>query len=86
MYSFGTSFSDLKNELIEDNVRVMTQIHWIEKIMKERGKVGLLLLERREQECEKYYELLKDRMHCIVINGKTKIEDDEAGIAELKEK
>ena len=54
--------------------------------MKEKGKVGLLLLERREQECEKYYELLKDRMHCIVINGKTKIDDDEAGIAELKEK
>jgi hypothetical protein len=44
----------------------------------------LLLLERKSQECNKYYELLKNEIPSIIINGDTKIADDEKGIEELK--
>ena len=84
VYSFGTNFSDLKEALIEDNVRLATQIAWIKKIMSENWKFGLLLLERKSQECNKYYNLLKDEIPSIIINWDTKIEDDEKGIEELK--
>lgn len=84
IYSFWTSFAELKEALIEDNVRIMTQIARIKKIMSENGKFGLLLLERKSQECNKYYNLLKDEIPSIIINGDTKIQDDEKGIEELK--
>ena len=83
-YSFWNSFSDLKEALIEDNVRINTQIARIKKIMNENGKFWLLLLERKAQECNKYYNLLKDEIPSIIINGDTKIEDDENGIEMLK--
>ena len=84
IYSFWTSFAELKEALIEDNVRLMTQIARIKKIMSENGNFGLLLLERKSQECNKYYNLLKDEIPSIIINGDTKIQDDEKGIEELK--
>ena len=84
VYSFWTSFAELKESLIEDDVRIMTQIAWIKKIMSENWKFGLLLLERKSQECTKYYNLLKDEIPSIIINGDTKIADDEKGIEELK--
>ena len=62
----------------------MTQIARIKKIMSENGNFGLLLLERKSQECNKYYNLLKDEIPSIIINGDTKIQDDEKGIEELK--
>ena len=85
VYSFWTSFAELKEALIEDNVRVMTQIAWIKKIMTENWKFGLLLLERKAQECNKYYELLKNDIPSIIINGDTKIADDEEWIEKLKQ-
>ena len=85
VYSFWTSFAELKEALIEDNLRIATQIAWIKKIMNENGKFWLLLLERKAQECNKYYNLLKDEIPSIIINGDTKIEDDEKGIEKLKE-
>ena len=84
IYSFWTSFAELKEALIEDNVRVMTQIARIKKIMSENGNFGLLLLERKSQECNKYYNLLKDEIPSIIINGDTKISDDEEWIERLK--
>lgn len=86
IYSFDWGFSNLKTELIEDNIRVLTQVMWIKKIMDEQANFWLLLLERREQECDKYYELLKDKLDCIIINGKTKLNDDEENLKKLKEK
>lgn len=83
-YSFWNSFSDLKEALIEDNVRINTQIARIKKIMNENGKFWLLLLERKAQECNKYYNLLKDEIPSIIINGDTKIDDDEKWIEMLK--
>lgn len=85
IYSFWTSFSELKEALLEDNVRTATQIFRIKKIMSENWKFGLLLLERKSQECTKYYNLLHYEIPCIIINGDTKIDDDEAGIQRLKE-
>lgn len=85
VYSFWTNFAELKEALIEDNVRIATQIAWIKKIMSENGKFGLLLLERKSQECTKYYNLLHYELPCIIINGDTKISDDEEGIERLKE-
>lgn len=84
VYSFWTSFAELKESLIEDDVRLATQIARIKKIMAETWKFWLLLLERKAQECTKYYNLLKDEIPSIIINGDTKIQDDEEWIEKLK--
>lgn len=85
-YSFWSWFHELKESLINDKVRIATQIAWIKKIMNENGNFWLLLLERKEEECNLYYNLLKDDMDCLIINWDTKIENDEDGIEKLREK
>ena len=76
---------DLKNKLIADIWRIQTQIgSLIQYVNSEQTKWGLLLVERKEQECDMYYKELKDRwIHCCIVNGDTKAEDDEKNISDI---
>lgn len=75
---------DLKNQLINDVWRIETQLDsLVQYIHSGKTRWGLLLVERKEQECEMYYQKLKDRwINCWIINGDTKADEDEKNISD----
>lgn len=84
VYSYE-SFHDLKNQLIEDRVRLYDQCDYIEHNHK-KSQLWLLLVDRIV-ECQLYYQELSRRgIPVTIVNWQTKIPDDEKNILEMIEK
>lgn len=83
-YSFGTQWHLLKEALLADQDRTNQQVSWILGQMREwKIKYWLLLVERKEDECDKYFNLLAPHIKCCIINWDTKQEDDKRNIEEI---
>ena len=86
IYSFWTKWQDLTQTIIDDETRFIDQCTYIISKMKSwEIKYWLLLVERREEECVKYYEYLSKHIPwCVMINGKTKPKIDTENIEMLQ--
>lgn len=77
---------DMKAQLMWEKERIEKQILFIiEKIVFEDVKYWLLLVERREEESQEYYNLLSPHINCVLINWHTKKEDDIKAIDFIKQ-
>lgn len=84
-----TQWHELKEMLVNDWIRFSFQCNLIKKcFINKYLTFWLLLVERKEDECVQYFEWFKANtdIPTIMINGDTKIEDDNKWIDELKEK
>ena len=77
---------DMKAQLMWEKERIEKQILFIiESIVFEDVKYWLLLVERREEESQEYYNLLSPHINCVLINWHTKKEDDLKNIQFIKQ-
>lgn len=78
---------DLRQQLIDDVPRLQKQMNFIIKQREDKTfKYWLLLVERKEEECVKYHSIInKLWLPCVIINGDTKVEDDQKNIEIIKE-
>lgn len=79
--SFET-FHELRQDIIADVQRRHMQCEYITSF-KTLMSCWLLLVGTVE-ECNLYYEWLKDKMPCAIVNGTTKIDDDIVNIDKMK--
>jgi len=83
-YSFE-SWHELKEQLVSSPKRIAKQINFvINEYNEKKFKYWVILLERKEQECNLYYNILKSRIPTIMINWDTKTEDDEKWLEFIK--
>ena len=73
IFSFET-WNELRTQMINDEKRFQKQLEFI--LLDAEFKHWLLLFDRVE-ECEKYYNALKEHIECWLIHWKTKIDEDE---------
>ena len=84
-YSFWANWADVITQLVEDEKRFNDQCTYIRSKMKDWSiKFWLLLVERRDEECVKFYNELSKDINCFMINGKTKVKDDKTNINEME--
>ena len=84
-YSFWTWRHELKESILSDMDRFNQQCSYVLSKMSDGTiKYGLVLVERKEEECVKYYNELSKHIKCCIINWDTKIDNDQKNIEDIR--